>query len=180
MLAVSVREHRTRSRSALDRLRQTRSPLPSTRGRARRAPRVSAWAPELLSSVFQWIGQTMRNAPSTGWLAHAALTLVLLAPAAQGPRHAPRDATGIRPRDAVEVAFAARTHPAALEQAPRVRRVPPRAGTSPSPFVAPPLPAAGPTDGIAQAGLALSAPDPRIARRPPYYANAPPRSGSIA
>jgi hypothetical protein len=133
-----------------------------------------------MAHVVRWISGSARNVSPAHWLAHAALALVLLAPAAQAPHTARRDATGIRPRDAVEVAFAARTQPAAFEQAPRVRRVPPRAGTAPSPFIAPPLPAASSTDEIAQWSRALSAPDPRIARRPSYYANAPPLSGSTA
>jgi hypothetical protein len=103
---------------------------------------------------------------------------VLFTPAAQGPRPAVHETAGIRPRDAVERAFAARTHPAALEQAPRVRRVPPRAGTAPPPFLASPLPAVSRASEAAAWSRALSAPDPRAARRPAWYANAPPLSGS--
>jgi len=84
-----------------------------------------------MAQALGWISGSAGNISPARWLAHAALALVLFGPAAQAPRPAVHEATGIRPRDAVEVAFAARTHPATLEQAPRVRRVPPRAGTAP-------------------------------------------------
>ena len=133
-----------------------------------------------MAQALGWISGSAGNISPARWLAHAALALVLFGPAAQAPRPAVHEATGIRPRDAVEVAFAARTHPATLEQAPRVRRVPPRAGTAPPPFLASPVPAVPRAPESAAWSRALAAHDPRSARRPAYFANAPPLSGSFA
>ncbi|HET7461448.1 MAG TPA: hypothetical protein VFJ82_09365, partial [Longimicrobium sp.] len=117
------------------------------------------------------------RAGSFAWaaLAQLALALLLGSPAPRPARHAaPRTEPGIRPRDAVEVAFVQRRAPAAAELAPRRTHTPrSRAGSGASPFVAAErwsLAAAFTSTEPVEA----AAPDPRGARRPAYYANAPP------
>lgn len=112
-------------------------------------------------------------------LVHFALALLLSAPALHPARHAiPGSQTGLRARDAVEIGLAHHRDGAQIELGPRLRHPsqPPRAGTDASPFAA-----ARADELVASTSSAepahVSAPDPRGARRPAYYATAPPLPG---
>ncbi|HET7234430.1 MAG TPA: hypothetical protein VFJ16_30735 [Longimicrobium sp.] len=124
---------------------------------------------------------TLRTQPRrTGGLAwvalvQLALALLLGSPAVHrtGP-HPLGTAPGVRARDAVELAFTHRRGDSAHELAVRLRHAPQtRAASGAAPFIAAQqwnlAPAAPSTEPVQAA-----APDPRSARRPAYYANAPP------
>lgn len=117
-----------------------------------------------------------RRAGVFAWavLAQLAIGLLLGAPARPTASvHAP----GIRPRDAVEVGLPHRRGDVTRELAPRVSHASQtRAGSGGAPFTAAhgwKLAAVSPSTPPAEA----AAPDPRSARRPAFYANAPPLSG---
>lgn len=115
-------------------------------------------------------------------LVHLVLALLLAAPALHPARAAvPGAEAGIRARDAVELAAARQRDGSGAELTRHLGRAPqpPRAGADASPFLA-----------AAPLALALqlstrepphaSAADPRSARRPAYYANAPPLPGRFS
>lgn len=109
-------------------------------------------------------------------LLRAALALLLAAPAVHHPRSAAASHAGVRPRD--EVYAAAASHHGALDPAPVLKR-----GAQPNsgPGLHPPafVPASAASLPRGEAGEARLRPSPlpvpRSAKRPGYYATAPPR-----
>jgi hypothetical protein len=107
-------------------------------------------------------------------LLRAALALLLAAPALHHP-HAAAPHAGVRPRD--EVYAAAASHRGPLAQAPTPKR---GAHPAPGPGLHPPafIPAFAASLPRGEAGGTHLRPSPipvpRSAKRPPYYATAPP------
>jgi hypothetical protein len=118
-----------------------------------------------------------RRAGRLAWtaLVHLALALLLGTPAVRPhPMAAAGARPGIRARDAVEVGAAHHRPDVGSELGPRLRRSPqpPRAGADAAPLAAA---AWGLTRSASQPEPAeAAAADPRNARRPAYFANAPP------
>ncbi|HEX8830975.1 MAG TPA: hypothetical protein VF705_07415 [Longimicrobium sp.] len=109
-------------------------------------------------------------------LLQLALALLLGSPALhRSARHpAPGAEPGIRARDAVELAFTHRRGDSAHELAPRIRTsTQTRAGSGTAPFTAAQAWDVAPVT-VSTEPIEAAAPDPRSARRPAYYANAPP------
>jgi hypothetical protein len=110
-------------------------------------------------------------------MVRAALALLLAAPLAHAAPRAAAPGDGLRPRDGLFLASAPRQQqPAADELGLKLRRTPPRVGSGAVPFPSDAF-AAEPRHDARGAVLPPSSPlVPRSAKRPAYYANAPPRS----
>jgi len=106
-------------------------------------------------------------------LVQLAMALLLGLSAHHAP---PNPEPGIRPREAVEIGLPHRRGDVARELVPRATHAPQtRAGSGASPFAAERWDLAALSSSVEP--VEAAAPDPRGARRPAYYANAPPRSG---
>jgi hypothetical protein len=112
-------------------------------------------------------------------LVHLAVTLLLGAAGPQPARTAVAGAApGLRARDAMELSAAHRRDGAGAELTRHLGRTPqpPRAGTDAAQFLAVSLAELAPLRAAAVPARAVTH-DPRSARRPAYYANAPPLRG---